>query len=245
MVRELAYAKINIYLHVLGKRNDGYHNLESLMVPISLYDELEFFDSDETIVNMNVDIKDNIIYKAIDYMKEKFNINKNVKINVTKKIPISSGLGGGSADLSATLRGLNRLWNLGLTLDEIGKIAILFGSDTLFQVYNTPAIIKGRGEIIEFTGYTSKKILLVNPKIEISTSTIFKEYRNEKNKYNDLEDTLLRLYPEINDFKDYYLKQGIDLRLSGSGATYYAIVDDNFRYNPNLNYYEVLCQTLE
>lgn len=245
MIRELAYAKINVYLHVVGKRDDGYHDLDSLMVPISLADELEFYDDKEDSIELFPSIKDNIIEKAVKYMKEKFNIDKCVRIKLIKKIPIGAGLGGGSADLSATLRGLNRLWNLGLTLDEIGKIALEFGSDTLFTTYNTPAIIKGRGEKIEFSGYTSKRILLVNPGINVSTKEVFKEYKGEKSLTNDLEEALIRLYPEIKEFKEYYTNQGIDLKLSGSGSSYFAVIDDDFRYNPSTKYHEYILQTLE
>lgn len=242
MIKEKAYAKINIYLHVLNKRDDGYHNLESLMVPIDLYDELEFIDSDYDLVVSNIDIPDNIIYKAINYLKEKYQINRSVKIILNKKIPISSGLGGGSADLSATLRGLNKLWDLNLTTNELAKISLLFGSDTLFCMYNKPAIIRGRGELIEFVSFASKKVLLFNPKIEVKTKDVFNSFKETDTGDNNLEMALLRLYPDIATFKEYYNNQGLDIKLSGSGATYYSFnIKD---YISNSMYLEIETKTL-
>ena len=242
MIKEKAYAKINIYLKVLDTRSDGYHDLESLMVPIDLCDELEFMDSNEDIIISNIDIKDNIMYKAISYLKEQYNIKKNVKIILNKKIPLSSGLAGGSADLSATLRGLNKLWNLNLSIDELAQISLLFGSDTLFCMYNKPAIIKGRGELIEFVNYDKKNVLLFNPKIEVKTKDVFKEYKDSDTGENNLEMALLRLYPQISDFKNYYDNQGLELHLSGSGATYFSFND--IKYKPNENYLEIKCKTM-
>ncbi|MBP5444741.1 MAG: 4-(cytidine 5'-diphospho)-2-C-methyl-D-erythritol kinase [Acholeplasmatales bacterium] len=242
MIKEIAYAKINIYLKVLGKRNDGYHNLESLMVPIDLFDELEFMDSSKDEIISNIDIKDNIMFKAINYLKEKYNIKKYVKIILNKNIPLSSGLAGGSADLSATLRGLNRLWNLNLSIDELGKISLLFGSDTLFCMYNKPAIIKGRGEVIEFVDYAPRNVLLFNPKIEVKTKDVFSNYKESDEGENELEMALLRLYPSIKDFKEYYEKQGLNLHLSGSGSTYFSF--DKKEFKSNKNYIEIKTKTM-
>lgn len=242
MIKEKAYAKINIYLKVLGKRNDGYHNLESLMVPIDLFDELEFMDSSKDEIISNIDIKDNIMFRAINYLKEKYNIKKYVKIILNKNIPLSSGLAGGSADLSATLRGLNRLWNLNLSIDELGKISLLFGSDTLFCMYNKPAIIKGRGEVIEFVDYAPKNVLLFNPKIEVKTKDVFSNYKESDKGENELEMALLRLYPSIKCFKEYYEKQGLNLHLSGSGSTYFSF--DKKEFKSNKNYIEIKTKTM-
>ena len=242
MIKLKAYAKINIYLKVLGKRNDGYHNLESLMVPIDLYDELEFIDNDKDIIESNIDIENNIMYKAIKYMKETYKINRCVKIKLNKNIPLSSGLGGGSSDLSTTLKGLNLLWNLNLSDEELGEISLLFGSDTLFFIYNKPAIIKGRGEVLEFVEFMPKDILLFNPKIKVSTKDVFSEYKESDNGNNDLEMALLRLYPKINDFKKYYENQGLELSLSGSGSTYFSFNNTNFISNDN--YLEIKTKTI-
>ena len=243
MIKLKAYAKINIYLKVLGTRTDGYHDLESLMVPIDLYDELEFIDSDKDIIESNVDIENNIMYKAIKYMKETYKINRCVKIKLNKNIPLSSGLGGGSSDLSTTLRGLNMLWNLELSEKELGDISLLFGSDTLFFIYNKPAIIRGRGDIIEFVEFKSKNVLILNPRIKVSTKDVFNEYRDTDNGNNDLEMALLRLNPKIKEFKKYYQNQGLELSLSGSGSTYFSFSNNDFISNSN--YLEIKTKTIE
>lgn len=243
MIKLKSYAKINIYLKVLGKRTDGYHDLESLMVPIELYDELEFIDNDIDVIESNVVIENNIMYKAINYLKEKYNITKSVKIILKKNIPLSSGMGGGSSNLATTLKGLNMLWNLNLSDKELGEISLLFGSDTLFFIYNKPAIIRGRGELIEFVSFKQKDVLILNPKIQVSTKDVFMEYNESDKANNDLEMALLRLYPEIKEFKNYYISQGLELELSGSGSTYFTFSDKSFISNNK--FIEIKTKTIE
>ena len=243
MIKEKAYAKINIYLKVLGKRPDGYHDIESLIVPINVYDELEFYDSNYDIIESNRNIKDNIMFKAIRYIKKTYNIDKCVKIVLTKNIPFCSGLGGGSADLAATLRGLNKLWNLNLSINELATIALKFGSDTLFTMYNKPAIIKGRGDIIEFVSFPKKEVLIFNPRIEALTRDVFSKYLKTDIGENELEMALFRLYPDIYDFKKYYEMQGLKLHLSGSGSSYFTF--DIKDYNSNNNNLEIKTETME
>lgn len=243
MITEKAYAKINIYLKILGTRLDGYHDLESLVVPINIYDELEFYDYTYDIIESDINIKNNIMFKAIHYLKEKYNITKCVKIVLHKNIPLSGGLGGGSADLSATLRGLNRLWDLNLSINELADIALMFGSDTLFTMYNKPGIIRGRGDILEFVSYPKRDVLLFNPRIEALTKDVFNNYLETDIGENELEMALLRLYPDIYDFKKYYENQGMKLHLSGSGSTYYSF--DVKDFISNNNYLEIKTEILE
>ncbi len=243
MISEKAYAKINIYLKVLGKRSDGYHNLDTLVVPINIYDELEFYDYDYDIIESSINIKDNIMFKAIHYLKENYNVKKCVKIILNKNIPLSGGLGGGSADLSATLRGLNKLWELNLSIEELATIALKFGSDTLFTMYNKPAILKGRGDIIEFVSYPKKDVYIFNPRMEVLTKDVFNEYKETDIGENELEMALLRLYPDIYDFKMHYENQGIKMHLSGSGSSYFSF--DIKEFSSNNNYLEIRTETLE
>lgn len=243
MISEKAYAKINVYLKVLGKRDDGYHDLETLVVPVNIYDELEFYDSEYDIVESNRNIKDNIMFKAIRYMKETYKIDKCVKIILKKNIPLCGGMGGGSADLSATLRGLNRLWNLNIPIEELATIAIMFGSDTLFTMYNKPAILRGRGDILEFVSYPKREVLVFNPRIEALTKDVFNNYKESDIGENELEMALLRLYPDIYDFKKYYEMQGLKLHLSGSGSSYFSF--DMNEYSSNNNYLEIKTETIE
>ena len=125
MIKEKAYAKINLFLNVVSKRFDGYHDLELVMASIDLFDVLKFKDnpSGEIIVNCDVEItskiEDNIIYKVATFIKEEFDVKAGVIIDIDKVIPVAAGLAGGSADAAATLRGLNKLWKLNLGKEEL------------------------------------------------------------------------------------------------------------------------------
>jgi len=129
MVIEKAYAKLNLALEVVGKRSDGYHELKMIMIPLELHDTLTFKKSDDIQLNANIDIKNNAILKTIEYMKKKYKVNNGVFVDLDKRIPIGAGMGGGSADISATLRGLNRLWDLNLSLKDLEVDANHLGSD--------------------------------------------------------------------------------------------------------------------
>lgn len=242
---EYAYAKVNLTLEIVGEK-DGYHLLESLVIPINLYDTLTFFKSEKDEVISNVFIEDNNIYKAINLFKEVYFINECVKIILDKRIPIGSGLGGGSANISATLRGLNRFFNINAPLKELEPLANQLGSDTLFCLYNKRAFVYGRGDQIEF--YPSKEklnILLIQPKTYLLTKSVFRVYHElkenqpyinyeEKLKEEDMSyiikhaknDLLTAALKSSSLLQTVYVKlknENIDIHLSGSGPTLYLI----------------------
>src|SRR5690554_1690290 len=184
MVVEKAYAKINLGLEVLNKREDSYHDLAMIMTSISLSDELYFEEIDQNKIIIDCEkmshivLESNLIYIAAKLIKERFEINKGVKIRVVKNIPEKAGLGGGSADAAATLRGLNTLWNLGQSLDDLAKLAIEIGSDVPFCIYNKTAKVTGRGENIEFIDDVPYlNLLLVFPHFKASTKDVFNSFR--------------------------------------------------------------------
>ena len=152
MISEHAYAKLNLTLEVIRKREDGYHDLASIIQTVQLHDVLEFSDSetidfecsDETLAG-----DDNLVLQAAETLQKVAGVRQGAKINLNKRIPVSAGLGGGSADAAATLRGLNRLWNLGLSETELVEIATEVGSDVPFLVCGGTAIVSGRGERLE------------------------------------------------------------------------------------------------
>ncbi len=249
MITEKAYAKINLALEVVGKREDGYHELKMIMIPIELHDTLVFEDSDETQLDSNVYIKNNAIIKTVEYMKNKYKIDRDVKILLDKNIPIGAGLGGGSADISATLRGLNKLWSLGLSLKDLEEDANNLGSDTLFCLYNKPAYVYGRGDKIEFLNALDiKEVYLFNPGIEVSTKKIFEAYvpeeksnhfdeildfyrKNEmkkffENTYNDLKKTACFIYKKLEKYEKKLKNIDKNAYMSGSGSTFFFIKND-------------------
>lgn len=247
MIKEHAYAKVNLALDVVRKRPDGYHDLKMIMLPLTLYDELTFEPSDELTLVSDIYIEQNIILKAASLMQETFHVTQGAKMTLTKRIPIGAGLGGGSADVAATLRGLNALWHLNRSLSELEPLALKLGSDTLFCLYNKPAYVYGRGDHLMFVAAPPlSAIYLVYPDLHVSTKTIFMKhevmhqpkkfnrlftsYINEKymdffkKTYNDLTLTTQRVYPELMAFHRTMKKISPYSRMSGSGSTYFVPV---------------------
>ena len=138
MIYEKAYAKINLSLEVLNTREDGYHGVNTIMVPISLYDELSFFESDDVMYRSNIDIEDDIVLKALKLFYDKYQIKKGVGIILEKHIPLASGMAGGSADAAACLRGLNRFFDINAPLKDLEELANKLGSDVSYCLYQQP-----------------------------------------------------------------------------------------------------------
>lgn len=247
MLIEKAYAKLNLILEVKGKRSDGYHDLNMINVPLDFYDTLHFELNDELMLEEEIKIENNLIIKTAQYIKEKYNVKSGAKIKLEKKIPIGSGLGGGSANIAATIRGLDKLWELNLDNKDKEEIALRFGSDTLFCLYNKPAYVFGRGEQIEFLdNIIFDNIFLLPSIIEVSTKKVFENYIKKQgdanfdyilNKYknkeakefiknikNDLTETTLNLYPQL---RKTIKKLNKDIHMTGSGSTFFLIVSDN------------------
>lgn len=252
MVVEKAYAKINLGLEVERKREDSYHDLAMVMTSISLSDELYFEEiSQNKIVidcdKMNhIELEKNLIYKAANIIKTRFNILKGVKVRVIKNIPEQAGLGGGSADAAATLRGLNSLWNLGFSLDDLAKLGIELGSDVPFCIYNKTAKVTGKGELIEFIDEVPfLNLILVIPPFKSSTVDVFNSFKihgrnkgkinklinaiKEKdideisdNLFNDLEYSYF--FREISKIKSDLVAAGAKVALmTGSGSTVFGV----------------------
>lgn len=252
-IYEKAFAKINYNLRVLSKRNDGFHNLESVVLPLDFYDEIILEFSDKNQVVSNVEIENNVVLQTLKLFQETYNLNRQVKITLNKQIPIGSGLGGGSANISATIRGLNKLYELNLPLKELELIANKLGSDTLFCLYNKPAIISGRGDEIRFINFDEfNEIFVITLPFKTLTKDVFFSHIIKENnksdilnyKNNDLLETLLNISPE---FKDYYdqIKQLIpDVKMTGSGPTLFSSnVDtdmlEKLNYIKGINVYKI------
>ena len=257
MIKEKAYDNIHLFLNVVNKRCDVYHDLEMVMASIDLFDLLRFKQNTtgEIIVTSDVkitkDYKNNIVYKIAEFLKEEFNIQKGVIIDIKKSIPIAAGLAGGSADGAATLRGLNRLWNLNLSLDEMAKLGLKFGADIPFCIYNKLCIARGKGEELVFLKKKLKTpLLLINPGVKISTEEVFSHFKEDDLKkreidgmtsaiynrnhklmarelHNSLETIAFDMEPKIREIKNQMIDLGLDGALmSGSGATVFGISHD-------------------
>ena len=254
-MKERAYAKINLCLDVVGKREDGYHDLKMIMVPINFYDVLEMEFAPDTTLELNRDylpINDkNTIIKAIHIMQEKYNITEEFCCRLEKHIPTRAGLAGGSADAAAAIRMINRMCNLHLTKDEMIAVGKEVGADVPFCILNRPAFVQGIGEkITTFSCNPDFYLLLIKPRKGVSTAEAFHivdeqegihpdckamQEALESNDYdgiisslgNSMENAAMTLVPEIRKAKQDLLDLGFDgVLMSGSGSTVFGITKD-------------------
>lgn len=244
-----ATAKINIGLNIVSKRDDGFHNLETVFYQINdLFDLLSFEKSQklELVVDNKAIDGENIVLIAIKLLEEKCNTKIIVKINLTKNIPIGAGLGGGSSDGASTLMAIDKLFNLKLTNTELKALALQLGSDVPLFLVNHPTIGKSRGEHLENISLKiNRPILLVNPGIHISTKDAFTNITPKKNDFdysdistmeisqwkdvvqNDFEIGVFTTHPKIKEIKETMLNNGAIFSLmSGTGSTVYGIFDN-------------------
>ncbi|MGE8207422.1 4-(cytidine 5'-diphospho)-2-C-methyl-D-erythritol kinase [Heyndrickxia sp. NPDC080065] len=255
-----APAKINLTLDVLNKRSDGYHEVEMIMTTIDLSDRIGLSEIKEDkirIISQNRFVPDdqrNLAYQAAKVLKEKFKIKQGVSITIDKAIPVAAGLAGGSSDAAATLRGLNQLWNLGLTLDEVAEIGAEIGSDVSFCVYGGTALAKGRGEkITHLPAPPNCWVILAKPSIGVSTADVYRNldlttirhpnsnamidaiYNGNyeaicKEMGNVLETVTLKTHPEVQHIKEQMERFGADaVLMSGSGPTVFGLVQYDSR----------------
>lgn len=194
-----SYAKINLFLDVLKKRDDGYHEIKSVMQKIDLHDTLIFFVNKQSSDNPRDGItittnkkylptdENNLCYKAILYFKNNFNIKDDIKLYIIKRIPISAGLGGGSSNFFATINFLNNKYKLKLSKNDLINISNLYGSDIAFFSSDVPCLCEGRGEILTPLPYFNFKlnIKIETPNIRVSTKDIYTEFDNYKNLENN------------------------------------------------------------
>lgn len=178
MLALFAPAKINWFLNVLSKRKDGYHDISSLMQCITLADTLGFEPSAdiEVITDQPIPMQDNLVYKAAVLLKKAAGASTGARITLKKEIPASAGLGGGSSDAAVTLKGLNMLWGLGLTTQELAGIGEQIGSDVPFFFNPGAALIEGRGEVVVPVRLNRSYVLLiVKPSAAISSAWAYAE----------------------------------------------------------------------
>lgn len=248
------FAKINLSLDIISKRVDGYHNIDTLMARINLFDKLEIKKSndDKFTYKSNIDLgnlEDNLIYKAYDLMKNLAGDRATgISVNLTKNIPVAAGLAGGSTNAAETMKALNELWNLGLSKNKLMNEGAKLGADIPFFFLDRSARATGIGEILEpFSIKTPLKILLINDGTRISSAHVYKNTKlfghmdNNKiisgleegawsvvnNFENVMEDVVLRDFPHLVDIKENILNNGaIKSLVSGSGASIFGIFKD-------------------
>ncbi len=206
-------AKINLHLEVIGKREDGFHELAMIMQNIDLSDYLEFEINNQGLIKLETDCNDlsvssdNLIVKSANLLKKKSNNDFGANIFLRKNIPIGAGLAGGSSNAAATLIGLNKLWNLNLDQKTLCFLSSKLGSDIPFFINGGIQLCFGRGEILEKLNsyYKYGVLLLKNPNVSVSTAETYKKYSNRFcDEYLKSNDTIHRIR---NDLRDNGLKR--------------------------------------
>ena len=246
MLKIRAPAKINLFLHVTSKREDGYHNIESLFVPLKLSDDIIITESSKIHVTMHgADIKDNTVVKVLSELELYRPKNKGANISVYKNIPIASGMGGSSTDAGTLLIALNKYWDLGLSVDNLYKIAVKIGADVSFFLNPIPSFVSGIGDIIKPV-YLNKKfhIVIFCPSIPILSKDVYHNFGGKFTQSIKLENSNLInvIFNGKNGFQQYvedhepivrnllndlhHLKGCLAHRMTGSGSACFAIFEN-------------------
>ena len=236
-----SFAKLHLCLHILNKRKDGYHNLESIFCIIDFYDMLSFQKNNSTKVNFKtnsneIDSTYNLVTRAYDVISKLCNIG-GVDIFLDKKIPIGSGLGGGSSNAAVTLLALNDIFKLNISIDSLMKISEEIGADVPFFINGGAAYIGGKGEIINSIHIDKKYFVLILPNLNISTKDIYESLSSKDfmtqysldelmaSNINSFEEIVMSKYPSLKETK-YWLSAFGSVRMSGTGSTLYIEYDN-------------------
>lgn len=233
-------AKLNLFLRITGKRDDGYHNLQTLFVILDEGDKLEFSFSNSGIVEIipeipEIPIEQNLVYKAAIALKEFVaNPKLGVKINLVKRIPMGGGLGGGSSNAATVLLGLNKLWNLNLSQEQLMLIGRKLGADVPVFIGGHTAFAQGIGEKLQNVDILEKWYVVLRPQVHISTKDIFThpdlirnspvqswEQLSAQPFVNDCEPLVRKLYPIVDETINW-LSQYAPTRLTGTGSCVFA-----------------------
>ena len=255
-IKEKAYGKINLGLDVLRRREDGYHEVKMIMQTVDIYDELELTKRDDNKIDLAIDIEkleadeSNLVYKAIKLIKDTYNVKVGVDAYLIKRIPIAAGMAGGSADAAAALRGMNRLFELGISTEELCVLGKKIGADVPFCIVGGTYLAEGIGEqLTPLTPVEGSYLAIAKPSIDVSTKYVYEnlnvndggrvhpdvdvlikaiEDKNYevlyKNMGNILESVTIEKYSVIEEIKKEFLKVGAKAALmSGSGPTVFAV----------------------
>lgn len=253
-----AYAKINLGLDVIRRRPDGYHEVKMIMQTVDIYDVLTFSRSDEpgiilTLDDANLSVgKDNLIYKAAQLVMQEMDVKEGVKIHLQKNIPIAAGMAGGSTDAAAVFHGLNQLFDLGMSLQQMMELGVKIGADVPYCIMGGTALSEGIGEILRpLTAPPQCVLLVAKPDINVSTKFVYENLHADRlvdhpdidgmieaieagnltgitqRMENVLETVTVKEYPVIQEIKSLMKEGGaLNALMSGSGPTVFGIFED-------------------
>ncbi len=257
-ITKKAYGKLNLALDTIGKREDSYHLVRMIMQTVDLYDVLTITKTKEPTISLTTNNgtlptdENNLIYKAAKLLMDEFKLEEGVTIHLEKNIPIAAGMAGGSTDCAATLTGMNTLFSLGLSEEELMKRAVSMGADIPYCIMGGTALSEGIGEILTpLPDVPPCKVLLIKPNIDISTKWVYTTLKwdtltkhpdidgmiDALNKgsitgvsntlENVLETVTIPAHPVIQDIKDKMIELGaINAMMSGSGPTVFGLFPD-------------------
>ena len=245
------HAKINLGLHVLRKRADGFHDIETCFYPIAWTDILEIIPSEEfkfTSSGLPIPGDDNLCSRAYHLLKGDFDLPL-VQIHLHKLIPIGAGLGGGSSDAAFTLKGLNELFQLQIPKDKLHAYAAQLGSDCAFFLYDTPMMAGGKGDdlkVVNGLDLSGYKLVVIYPELHVPTASAYQSLTPNEDRENlksiilsksqewkdklanDFEETIFVQHPVIRQVKDQLYKLGaVYASMSGSGSSVYGLFKEN------------------
>lgn len=263
MIKKNAHAKLNLSLDVTGKRENGYHDIKTLMVMTDLCDEMIFSKSErlEIIPEFSFDLKSNLIYKAYELLKNKVGYDLTFKVEIKKKIPIAAGLAGGTSNGAACLYALNDLYNINIPRAELIEMAGGLGADFTYMMTGGSKIAKGIGDILEEVDPIElDHVLIINPGYGVSTKEVYQKIKIDKERIdfskileglyeldieklnfylrNKMEDVVFSLHPDLLDIKNKLRAFNSAPLMSGSGATIFGIFADEKSLEEAYDYFK-------
>lgn len=253
-----AYAKINLGLDVLRRREDGYHDVKMIMQTIQMYDMLEMEKSEQPGIHLTTNLsyipvnENNLVYKAVKLLMDQYRIEEGITISLNKFIPVAAGMAGGSSDAAAALVGVNRMFQLGLTRQQLMELGVKIGADVPYCVMRGTALAEGIGEkLTALPPMPQCYVLIGKPGISVSTKFVYTNlnlgpdthhpdidgmiqalqdgdlYGITDRMENVLESVTIPAYPVIETIKDHMKVHGaVNAMMSGSGPTVFGIFDD-------------------
>ena len=238
-----APAKLNLFLHVTGRRPDGYHELQTLFQILDWGDELRFTVNDSGQISRTCNIDDvqeaeDICVHAANLLRTRCAVKQGVQIELLKRIPMGAGLGGGSSDAATVLRALNQLWSCGMTTNQLAELGMELGADVPVFVNGYSAWAQGRGEQLQAVALGQRYYVLVFPGIKVSTAEVFRHPSLKRNSRpvklspnslkpgrNDCEAVALQMFPQLKDIRQDLSEWGQPY-LSGTGSTFFLSFPD-------------------
>lgn len=258
-MRLKALAKINLGLDVIRRREDGYHEVKMIMQTVRLFDRISIRKTKSEKIQVKINLfylpenENNLVYKAAKLLMDEFKITQGVLINLQKFIPVAAGMAGGSSDAAAVLYGMNRMFHLGLSTQELMERGVKIGADVPYCIMRGTALAEGIGErLTELSPMPECKVLIAKPPISVSTKFVYENLKLDEHTQhpdidlliqdiesgslkeiaahmgNVLERVTVPNYPVIAEIKEQMIRDGaLNAMMSGSGPTVFGLFDDN------------------